>query len=216
MTRPRLRRGEGAQLRHEILAATRALIEESGSTEQLSVRSIAERVGVTAPSIYLHFSDKDELVYFTCREMFSSFADRLQLAFDADGSTVDRLVSMGRAYVKWGLENAAVYPVLFNGDIAKPTEIEDDPGLSILASLILMVQAGMAEGSIPSDRKPEAVAWGMWSGVHGLVMLLINSKPWVEEHARVLGMADLVPGNDDLIETVLDGLTRGLMGRGIL
>ena len=210
MTRRRLPKGEGPQLRDEVVAATKALIEECGSTAEVSVRAIAKRVGVSPPAIYLHFADRDALIYETCTEMFSGFAARLEPLFSTPGTTLERLRQVGRAYVQWGLENAAIYPVLFNGEIKKPAGIDEDPGLTVLAGLIQMVRSGMADGEIALDRKPEAVAWSLWSGVHGLVMLLIGSKPWIEDHARAMGMSDLVPGNEELIDSVLDGLTAGL------
>ena len=174
------------------------------------MRAIATRVGVSPPAIYLHFADRAALIYETCTEMFSGFAARLEPLFTTPGTSVDRLRQVGREYVDWGLENSAVYPVLFNGEIEKPADIEEDPGLTVLAGLIHLVRSGMANGEIALDRKPEAVAWSLWSGVHGLVMLLIASKPWIENHARDMGMGDLVPGNEELIDSVLDGLTASL------
>jgi AcrR family transcriptional regulator len=46
------------------------LLVESGDVGSLSIRAIADRVGVTPPSIYLHFADKTELVFAVCEEHF--------------------------------------------------------------------------------------------------------------------------------------------------
>jgi len=47
--RHRARRGEGARLREEILAAGTRLLLETGDEEAVSIRAIAQAVGVTPP-----------------------------------------------------------------------------------------------------------------------------------------------------------------------
>ena len=49
--RSRARRGEGARLREDILAAAEELLLSSGDAGSLSIRAIANAVGVTPPSI---------------------------------------------------------------------------------------------------------------------------------------------------------------------
>src|SRR5205807_237758 len=46
-TRRRARRGEGPRLREELLAATERLLAETGDEEAVSIRAIADAVGVT-------------------------------------------------------------------------------------------------------------------------------------------------------------------------
>jgi AcrR family transcriptional regulator len=210
-TRARLRKGEGEQLRREILDATRELLAELGSMELVSIRSIAHRVGVTSPSIYLHFRDKDHLLYEVCREVFEGFAARLIPLFSVEGTALDRLRLLGREYIRWGLENAALYPVLFLGEppaAMESEELKGDPGIVVLEGLVAMVRTGIEEGAIISGRSPEAIAWAMWSGVHGAVLLLASSVPWIEEHLTASDSAITIPDRDELIETVIDALTR--------
>jgi len=99
--RPRLRKGEGEQLRREILDATRDLLAERGNLDLVSIRDIAGRVGVSSPSIYLHFEDKDHLSYAVCREAFESFGARLLPVLAAEGNALERLRLLGTEYVRW-------------------------------------------------------------------------------------------------------------------
>ena len=69
--RARARRGEGPRLREEILAAATRLLAETGDEEAVSIRAVAEAVGVTPPSIYLHFADKTELIFAVCESTAS-------------------------------------------------------------------------------------------------------------------------------------------------
>ena len=59
--RPRSPRGHGDQLRDEILQAADELLGETASEEAVSIRAVADAVGVTPPSIYRHFPDKASL-----------------------------------------------------------------------------------------------------------------------------------------------------------
>ena len=60
--RARARKGEGHRLRRELLDAARDLLAQSGDVNQLSVRAVAAACGVTAPSLYRHFADKEAIV----------------------------------------------------------------------------------------------------------------------------------------------------------
>ena len=64
--RSRSRRGQGEQLRDEILAAAERILIETNDQTALSIRAIAAAVGVTPPSIYLHFADRNDLVFAVC------------------------------------------------------------------------------------------------------------------------------------------------------
>src|SRR6185295_14050813 len=66
LKRRRAPRGSGDQLRDEILDATTGLLLETGHAKAVSIRSVAQRVGVTPPSIYLHFADKEALLDAVC------------------------------------------------------------------------------------------------------------------------------------------------------
>ena len=72
LRRRRAPRGSGDQLRDEILDATTDLLLETGHAKAVSIRSVAKRVGVTPPSIYLHFADKDALLDAVCARYFES------------------------------------------------------------------------------------------------------------------------------------------------
>ncbi|MET8763563.1 helix-turn-helix domain-containing protein [Lentzea sp. NPDC004782] len=55
-------RGEGERLRRETLGAATRILEETGREDALSLRVVAREVGISAPSVYLHFKDKTELI----------------------------------------------------------------------------------------------------------------------------------------------------------
>ena len=89
MKRRRAPRGSGEQLREEILDATTELLLETGHAKAVSIRSVAQRVGVTPPSIYLHFADKDALLDAVCARYFEKLDEEMQRVA-ADQPSIDR------------------------------------------------------------------------------------------------------------------------------
>jgi len=58
MTTTRRRRGTGHELREVVIAVATDLLAELGDVEALTMRAVATAAGVTPPSVYRHFPDK--------------------------------------------------------------------------------------------------------------------------------------------------------------
>src|SRR5438094_4022116 len=80
--RRRAPRGQGERLGEEILVAAERLLIKTGDEEAVSIRAVADAVGVTPPSIYLHFRDKDELIFSICERHFT----RLDAFIEKEGA----------------------------------------------------------------------------------------------------------------------------------
>lgn len=89
-TQPRKRhrapRGSGELLRDQILDVTTELLLDTGNAKAVSIRSVAQRIGVTSPSIYLHFADKDTLLDAVCSRYFEKLDEEMQRASRPPGS----------------------------------------------------------------------------------------------------------------------------------
>ena len=113
VARVRARRGEGEKLREEILAAVSALLDETNDEAAVSIRAIAERVGVTPPSIYRHFEDKEAMLGAVCAEVFVQLTEGIAQAVASSKSPLDALAEAGRCYVQFGLEHPEHYRLVF-------------------------------------------------------------------------------------------------------
>ena len=60
--RPRNARGQGAQLRDDLLDATLAGLAVTGDPEDVSIRGVAKTTGVSPTAVYQHFADRDALI----------------------------------------------------------------------------------------------------------------------------------------------------------
>lgn len=75
--------------RRKILACTRDMINEVGH-EKVNVRDLAQRSGVSVPTLYNQFGSKDELLYASAAEIYNLHLSRIEANTEYRG--LDRLV----------------------------------------------------------------------------------------------------------------------------
>lgn len=194
--RARARRGEGDRLRDEILAAAERLLLQTGDAEKVSIRALADAVGVTPPSIYLHFDDKDTLLRTVCERQFAKLEAAMRDAAPPDEQPLEVLRRKGRAFVRFGRDHPEHYRLLFM--VRHEGGLEDLPvGAASFLQLVQDVQ-GYIDAGAYAPRDPVLVAIGLWTAMHGLTSLLISLPkfPW--------------PDVDTLVDHVMDVQARGL------
>lgn len=199
--RERSPRGEGERLRDEVLDAAEALLVETGSTVGVSMRQIAKRVGVTPPSLYLHFDDKEDLFYEVCLRRFGEFHEVMATAVEGVEDPAERLVALGRAYVEYGVRHPRQYEVLFvdKKDIVFEGRegLDELPGAQAMQLLVDTISDGIAAGAFRRT-DPWLCALGLWAQTHGLVLTLtvLNEGgtpfPAVDENVLIESAMDRV------------------------
>ncbi|WP_024801072.1 TetR/AcrR family transcriptional regulator [Nocardia sp. BMG51109] len=190
--RQRSARGSGAQLREEILVATRELLARTGNADAVSIREVGKLVGVSAPSIYRHFADKNALIETAVAQVFENLDTAVVAATDPGVSPVTRMRDQGMAYVRFALEHPAQYRVAMAATSDQgPRAVDLVIGSGAFQRFSHTVREAMDAGTItPGDPLP--VVLELWAAAHGVASLLI-AKPYLpfgdaEEFAsRVLG-----------------------------
>jgi AcrR family transcriptional regulator len=198
--RRRARRGEGEQLREQIIEAVERLLVETGDEAAVTIRAVADAIGVTPPSIYLHFADKDEMLFAVCERHFAELDRVTQEAAAGSDDPIESLALRGRAYIRFGVERPEQYRILFMGKPSRTPEGFDLERLGNAAAfghLLEHVVRCVDEGLLVGD--PMQISLVLWAGVHGLTSLLISKPefPWppVDEmadrlcHALLHGLA---------------------------
>lgn len=186
--RRRAPRGSGEQLRDEILDATTHLLLTTGHAKAVSIRSVAQRVGVTPPSIYLHFADKDALLDAVCARYFEKLDDEMQRAAGSTAqgtpSTIEVLRAQGLAYVRFALKTPELYRIATMGEGRPGSDVDMTLTSSAFMHLRGSVQALIAEGVYPPG-DPTALALELWTAVHGVAAMLISRPylPWGDAEA---------------------------------
>ena len=109
--------------------AARALLEEEGE-EALTMRSLAERLGIKAPSLYKHVSSRREIETLLAAEALNEMRESLAAA--------DGLEEMGRSYRAWAIANPSLYRIATTRPLDRenlPTGLEDAAAAPLLAAV---------------------------------------------------------------------------------
>jgi AcrR family transcriptional regulator len=135
----------------EIVAAARELLEADGD---FSMRRVAERVGIQAPSIYKHLPDKGALEAALISAGLEEWADAFV------GETPE---DVGRAYRAYALAHPHLYRLMTE----KPLPRERlQPGVEERAAQPILDAVG---------GDPDA-ARAMWAFAHGMTILELNGR----------------------------------------
>lgn len=148
------------------MAAGRQLLEEEG-LEALTMRRLAERVGIRAPSLYKHLPDKAALEAAIIATGFEEAAAAFEQAVDSAGEgsgegAGDALVALAAAYRRFALEHPHLYRLMTNGPLPRA---HLPPGLEGRTAAPLLRVAGS-----------EARARAVWAFAHGMVMLELDQR----------------------------------------
>lgn len=176
--RTRSPRGSGEQLRDEIVAAAKRLMSEAPTAEAVSIRAVADAVGVTAPSIYRHFADKQELVTAVVVDVFEELDRAMVSAAEGLTDPLERLRAFGRAYVAFALSHQDHYRLATMDPCPRPGVdhvLAEGAWVHFHAVVQECVDAGLFPGHDPVTATLE-----LWAAAHGIASLMIIKPdlPW--------------------------------------
>jgi AcrR family transcriptional regulator len=193
-------------LRQQILDAARELLVREGY-ENLSMRRVAQRIDYSPTAIYLHFKDKQELVFSLCDETFAKLVRELETLPDEFADPLVQLRAGMERYIDFGLKHPDHYLPAFvlppPSDLSerrrKAATSPDSNGMRALGCLRDCIAAGVKARKL---RKidPDLAARATWAALHGVTSLLIvhPNFPW--------GDPELVV--DTMLDSLMDGLRR--------
>ncbi|MDX2130659.1 MAG: TetR/AcrR family transcriptional regulator [Planctomycetota bacterium] len=196
---------EKAAARGKILSAARDLFVRDG-LEHVTMRRIADAAEYTAPALYVHFPDKDALIEELCRDDCCMLREAFGVA-ECIADPVERLLEIGRAYVRFALDHPHHYRFMFMTPKPPPPEavlstVRDNPDLDGYAFMRQAVSECIRAGRFkPGYRDPERVAQICWAAAHSVASLYIihGTCPWVR-------WRDPLETAYRLLEAVTDGM----------
>jgi AcrR family transcriptional regulator len=174
-------RGQGDRLRLELLGAARALVEANGS-RQLTLRGLARQVGVSAPSVYLHFPNLDHLFAAVVEQGFDELTVTTNLAARDVLNPAEELRTRCRAYCRFALDHPRLYQLMFQDDL--PLTLRGQPaatpGRRSFENLLAAVRRCLDAGLAPAHDDAFRLASLIWTAEHGLVLARISRPafPW--------------------------------------
>ena len=168
-------------LREQLLLAGEQALSEM-PIDDVSLREIARRVGVSHAAPKHHFASMADLLGEIAARGFEKFVTALGNAAEESKSQTpeDRLYAMGRAYLRFADDNSAVYSLMF-GQVVK---MSMTPALT-KSSYEAWTQLENAVAEITGAMRAPIAATHVWSSVHGLSMLKSARRlpPHVSLHA---------------------------------
>jgi AcrR family transcriptional regulator len=170
---PPRRPNDPGNLPKALRAAAREILDETGP-EDVHLREVTRRIGVSTTAAYRHFQNKDGLLASIAAEGFR------ELAVHLEGTAADRT---GLAYVEFALQKRGLFRLMFGPILAERAKY---PELAAGFDLIKRIVARAG----PSEETAAAIAaWGL---IHGLSAVLIDGLV-PEPHARSLAEEVFVP-----------------------
>jgi AcrR family transcriptional regulator len=164
-------------LRQEILDAARDILVREGY-DGLSMRKVAERIDYSATAIYLHFKDRDDLVFCVCEQLMAGLVKELQQVADRHADPLVALKKGLRRYVEFGLKHPQHYQATFGiprgHDPARDARYQapGTMGLQAFAFLPRLVGECVKRKKL-AKVNPHTASCALWAGIHGITSLLI-------------------------------------------
>ncbi len=157
--------------RTRILTAARAIHARAGE-DGLSMRRIAARLGVTAPAIYHHFLNRDEILESVSNEGFDRLVSRLDRQLRNRPPT-QQCLDVLIAYREFALDEPHVFAIMFLARRPRARQFPDDFAARRSAAFSLLVDrvSGAIKARELRDDDANEVALAFWAHAHGLILL---------------------------------------------
>ena len=176
---------EITRTKEKILDISADIINEEGY-QNLSMRKIGTRAGMTAANLYNYYANKDEINIAIRLRAGRLLYETLLTAYEKGNGMADKIWLMMKAYIAYGLTKPNYYAIMFDMPTPKYAHYVGTP-LEALAlqekesseqSVALLYRCAgelKDEGfGIPDD--PDLFMTIIWGQLHGLVSLYNNNS----------------------------------------
>jgi TetR/AcrR family transcriptional regulator len=172
------REDEKERRRAEILDAAEALYIKKG-WDALTVEQVARSARLSRALVYVYFRDKEDLLFAIGARAMRVLRERFVAAAAARGSGMDKIESIGRAYIGYASEFPHYFDFCSRFQAqAIATDPDTNEGASkaegdqVLATVVEAIDSGVRDGSISSDiGDPRMFAMTLWAFTHGIIQL---------------------------------------------
>lgn len=164
-------------LRRQILDEAARLLREEGEAG-LSMRKLAQNLGVSRTAPYHHFSDKQALLCGIAEEGFRRLREVVRTPPYVEGAEISESAVrlFVNRYVQFSIDNAEYYELMFGARLWKSQQLteslklEAHDAFKVYIEQIRLWQASMNNTSVDALRFAQV----SWSTLHGMSRLLID------------------------------------------
>lgn len=166
------------ELRPALIDAANAIIRDGG-IEGLSMRRLADQVGVSRMAPYHHFKDKNALLCAIAEIGFEAQDRMIREILDVedDASSQALFTRWVRAYIRFANDNPQTYDLMYGKEIWKrggPTPSLQQISKASFRLWVDLVERMQRQRVLPADHSALRTAQASWAALHGLARLLID------------------------------------------
>lgn len=169
------------QMKEKIINEAMTLIIEEGF-HKMSLRKLANRVGMSATNIYYYYSNKDEIYLNIQIKGFAALENALDEVYNSIGPPLEILDQMIRTYLKFGFSNPDYYQIMLNSDTPRYLEYQSNDlepvafrakqaALNAIAVPLKAIAVVSKTGKSIPEEDILFRAYQMWITLHGVVTL---------------------------------------------
>ena len=180
--RKRVRDYHHGNLRAALIDQALEMIADGG-VAALNVRTLARRVGVSEAALYHHFAGRADLLGELAAAGYKKLRERLRDARHRFDDPVDGLGEMGRAYVRFALENPGMFRAMFGRHVFR--ELAGHPATLQAGRPAYQEHRDQSKACAEALGRPElsgTIERIAWSAIHGVAWLLLEQEIRPEEH----------------------------------
>ncbi len=164
------------------LLATATAIETEQGVEALSLRKLAERIGVSRTAAYHHFKDKNDLLSAIAAQGFTSWQTQAEQIFNNNKlKDKEKYHDFVHFYVRFASQNAAIYKLMFGSTLWKKTDGKPNSSQRLIDVAypsfqyqVEMTEVWQEKGILPRSQKTLRLAQVTWATLHGIAQLVID------------------------------------------
>jgi AcrR family transcriptional regulator len=187
------------KIKNQVIDNALSIIASEGY-ENLSMRKLADRTGVSAKTLYNYFKSKDEIYLIMINMGFTVLKNQINNAIQNVEDPVDRVRAVCKSYLMFGLKNPHYYNIMYNMALPKydafigtPLEkLADKPfkkserlreqAVGIIHEVLRMI------GSFPKE-VAEIKMFHLWASLHGATSIYVfgnNFLDWIKTDEKAL------------------------------
>ena len=162
-----------------LIAATIALIEEKG-VENVSVRDVARKAGVSSGAPFRHFASKTALLTAVAEQAISRLTAAVAdaLAEAGERSPLEELRAIGRGYLRWATENPTHFQIVSSRTLidfqSSARLVDENEAIRLL--MVDLIDRARACGELSADIDADDLMVTLRGLAYGLARL------WIDGH----------------------------------
>ncbi|GAA6153090.1 TetR/AcrR family transcriptional regulator [Pseudoteredinibacter isoporae] len=161
-----------------------AIIEfDSNGYEKTSMGAIAKRAGLSRTLVNFYFGDKEGVHAEIERKALANMTDMFVAASKRQKLGIDKLLAIGRAYVRFQKKYPGYFEALARKDDGQNQKELEIPSVDSTQVIAEAIRAGVEDGSVKhSFNNLTQASLALWATAHGFIVIAENKGTVLKAH----------------------------------